>query len=46
MEVAESLEQLRWRENGYAIRTALTELETISIDAPEDVEKLRKAGLI
>lgn len=46
LEVAESLEQLRWRENGYAIRTALTELETISIDAPEDVDKLRKAGLI
>jgi 3-deoxy-manno-octulosonate cytidylyltransferase (CMP-KDO synthetase) len=46
LEIAESLEQLRWRENGYLIRTALTQLETISIDAPEDVDKLRKAGLI
>ncbi len=46
LEMAESLEQLRWRENGYTIRTALTELETISIDAPEDVDKLRKAGVI
>lgn len=46
LETAESLEQLRWLENGYKIRTRCTEMETISIDVPEDVEKLRKAGLI
>ena len=39
LEKAESLEQLRWIENGYAIEVRITNEETIGIDTPEDLER-------
>ena len=39
LEEAESLEQLRWLENGLRIRMGITQHESISIDTQEDLEK-------
>ncbi len=39
LELAESLEQLRWLENGYSIKAGITSVETIGIDTPQDLER-------
>lgn len=39
LEIAESLEQLRWLQNGYRIKVGLTDVETIGIDTPEDLAR-------
>ena len=39
LELAESLEQLRWLENGYKLGVGITNVETVGIDTPEDLER-------
>lgn len=39
LELAESLEQLRWIENGLRIKVALTSQETVGIDTPDDLKR-------
>jgi 3-deoxy-manno-octulosonate cytidylyltransferase (CMP-KDO synthetase) len=41
IELAESLEQNRWIENGYRISVETTKFETVAIDTPEDLEKIK-----
>jgi 3-deoxy-manno-octulosonate cytidylyltransferase (CMP-KDO synthetase) len=39
LELAESLEQLRWLQNGYRIKVGLTNVETVGIDTPDDLKR-------
>lgn len=46
LELAESLEQLRWIENGYKIMVEQTHLESFGIDTPDDLDRAIKLGLL
>lgn len=39
LELAESLEQLRWLQHGYVVKVGVSEVETIGIDTPEDLAR-------
>ncbi len=42
LEKAESLEQLRWLQNGYRIRVGVTNVETVGIDTPADLQRAER----
>ncbi len=44
LEKTEALEQLRWLENGFNIFVDITEKESISVDKPDDLQKLINKG--
>jgi len=42
LELTEGLEQNRWLENGYPIKIAITKHDSIPVDTPDDLDKIRK----